>query len=71
MQKELFATAAICPAHRVPCLFVSNKSYLKKNKIKNQNKKPEFGEEKLSFRKTSSKRQTIHLQVCTVIVEVN
>ena len=41
------------------------------NKLINQNKKSEFGEEKLIFRKTSSKRQTIHLQVCTVIVEVN
>ena len=41
------------------------------NKLINQNKKSEFGEEKLIFRKTSLKRQTIHLQVCTVIVEVN
>ena len=41
------------------------------NKLKNQNKKPKFGEVKLIFRKTSLKRQTIHLQVCRVIVEVN
>ena len=27
-QKELLAAADTWPAHRVPCLFVSNRSYL-------------------------------------------
>ena len=32
-QKELFAAADTWPAHRVPCLLVSNKSYLKEKSI--------------------------------------